>query len=184
MNTLSPNTNEKSSKRKKFTPEEDEKLKELVNEIGLGKWEKIATLLPGRNGRQCRDRYRNYLSPGFFNGQWTQEEDDLLASKYFEIGPHWSQIVKSFPNRSANSLKNRWNYFVCRQYPTNLSSQNQPSLDSTDSNEYSSDSNDSTDVNDFVFSWNLNFDLDDPDFATLGNDFMKSSNDLMTFDLE
>lgn len=115
------NNNEKESeekgkmKRRKFTEEEDKKLKKLVEEIGSKKWEDIAKLMPGRTGRQCRDRYQNYLIPGFFNGQWSQQEDDLLKLKYLEYGSQWSEITKFFSNRSANSLKNRWNYFVSRQ---------------------------------------------------------------------
>lgn len=101
--------------RKKFTPEEDEKLKQLVGLFGSKKWESIASQMPGRTGRQCRDRYKNYLVPGYFNGQWTQEEDDLLKEKYLNMGPQWSKMTAFFDGRSANSLKNRWNYFVCRQ---------------------------------------------------------------------
>lgn len=101
--------------RKKFTTEEDEHLKQLVEKYGCKKWEMIATEMPGRTGRQCRDRYRNYLVPGYFNGQWTQEEDDLLSARYQEMGPQWSKMTLFFPGRSANSLKNRWNYFVSRQ---------------------------------------------------------------------
>lgn len=114
------NKNEKESeekgkmKRRKFTEEEDEKLKKLVEEMGSKKWEDIAKLMPGRTGRQCRDRYQNYLIPGFFNGQWSQQEDDLLNLKYLEYGSQWSKITKFFSHRSANSLKNRWNYFVSR----------------------------------------------------------------------
>ena len=100
--------------RKKFTNEEDEKLRKLVKEYGAKKWDQIAQMMPGRTGRQCRDRYRNYLIPGFFNGQWSQEEDKLLHEKFNQMGPQWARMMQFFPGRSANSLKNRWNYFVCR----------------------------------------------------------------------
>ncbi|KAK8834284.1 hypothetical protein M9Y10_026271 [Tritrichomonas musculus] len=100
--------------RKKFTPEEDEKLKNLVENTEFKKWDAIAKEMPGRTGRQCRDRYKNYLVPGFFNGQWSKEEDNLLRLKYAEFGPHWSKITAFFKNRSANALKNRWNYFVSK----------------------------------------------------------------------
>lgn len=100
--------------RKKFSPEEDEKLKNLVEKIGSKKWEIIAKEMPGRTGRQCRDRYQNYLIPGFFNGQWSQQEDELLLKKFIEFGSQWSKITPFFSNRSANALKNRWNYFVSR----------------------------------------------------------------------
>lgn len=100
--------------RKKFSEDEDRKLKELVNRYGTRKWDIIAQHMPDRTGRQCRDRYRNYLIPGFFNGQWTAEEDKLLLIKHKEVGHQWAKMAPYFPGRSANALKNRWNYFVCR----------------------------------------------------------------------
>lgn len=110
--------------RKKFTEEEDTKLKILVEKMGPKKWDIIAKQMPGRTGRQCRDRYKNYLMPGFFSGQWSKEEDELLHQKYMEYGSQWSKLTKFFTNRSANALKNRWNYFVSRQYtPESDSSQ-------------------------------------------------------------
>lgn len=119
MNLFIPNLSplKTHNSRKKFTAEEDELLKKLVEKFGCKKWESIALEMPGRTGRQCRDRYKNYLVPGYFNGQWTQEEDDLLKQKYSEIGPQWSKMTKFIAGRSANSLKNRWNYFVSRQMP-------------------------------------------------------------------
>ncbi|OHS98969.1 Myb-like DNA-binding domain containing protein [Tritrichomonas foetus] len=103
------------NQRKKFTPEEDEKLRMLVEKQGAQKWDNIAREMPGRTGRQCRDRYKNYLIPGYFNGQWSAEEDNLLRTKFLEFGSQWSKLTKFFNNRSANALKNRWNYFVSRQ---------------------------------------------------------------------
>lgn len=104
-----------SVKRRKFTKEEDDTLVKLVDQYGVKSWDHIAEHMTGRTGRQCRDRYRNYLVPGYFNGQWTQEEDDIIREKYLQFGPKWSRMTQFFSNRSANALKNRWNYFVCRQ---------------------------------------------------------------------
>lgn len=121
FSNVSPNNypcfNRPFSHRKKFSPEEDKLLTDLVLKFGPKKWSVIAQYLPFRTARQCRDRYSNYLAPGFFNGQWTQEEDDLLYEKYKEIGPKWSQMKDFFKNRSPNSLKNRWNYFISKVYP-------------------------------------------------------------------
>lgn len=100
--------------KKKFTKEEDSKICQLVNQYGAKNWDQIAKNVPGRTGRQCRDRYHNYLIPGFFNGEWTKEEDDLLNEKVNLMGCQWSKMMKYFPRRSANSLRNRWNYFVCK----------------------------------------------------------------------
>lgn len=107
--------NEINSARKKFTEEEDKYLSKLVDEMGAKNWDLIAEKMPNRTARQCRDRYSNYLIPGFFNGEWSAEEDENLYRKYQEIGPRWTIIQKYFKNRSPNSLKNRWNYFVSRK---------------------------------------------------------------------
>lgn len=110
--------------RRKFSEEEDNLLKQLVNKYGIKEWDKIAQKMPGRTGRQCRDRYTNYLVNGFFHGQWSKFEDELLLAKYMEFGPRWSKIKTFFNNRNANSIKNRWNYFVSRQLPNNRISVN------------------------------------------------------------
>ena len=34
---------------------------------------------------------------------------------YLKYGSQWSKLSKFFKNRSANSLKNRWNYFVLKK---------------------------------------------------------------------
>ena len=70
--------NKVAMKRRKFTKEEDDTLVQLVDQYGTKSWDHIAEHMAGRTGRQCRDRYRNYLVPGYFNGQWTQEEDDII----------------------------------------------------------------------------------------------------------
>lgn len=103
-----------------FTHEEDEKLKELTEKYGTYNWIIISSFMNGRTSKQCRDRYCNYLKPEFFGGQWSNEEDDLLAKLYAKHGPKWAIIKKSFPYRSQNSLKNRWNFFLCRHNSDNL----------------------------------------------------------------
>lgn len=102
--------------KRKFTKEEDSKLCQLVKQYGAKKWDEIARNVPGRTGRQCRDRYKNYLCPGYFNGEWTKEEDQLLCEIFNSMPNKWSKMVRFFPRRSAYSLKNRWNYFVSRNY--------------------------------------------------------------------
>ena len=103
-----------SNSRTSFTKEEDEKIKLLVNNIGTRQWPLIATFLEGRTAKQCRDRYANYLMPGFLQGEWSKNEDELLKNLFFQYGSKWSVIHKFMPNRSANSIKNHWNY-LCRQ---------------------------------------------------------------------
>lgn len=113
------NKEKKESKKKirdPFTSSEDEMLKKLVDMYGTKQWRIIASMLPGRTPKQCRDRYTNYLTPGFFRGEWSNNEDMLLMKLFSMYGPKWSLLKKFFPNRSSNCIKNRWTYFLCRQY--------------------------------------------------------------------
>jgi hypothetical protein len=49
-------------RRFRVHPIEDLALRELVLVHGLTAWPMIASRLPGRNARQCRDRWNHYLS--------------------------------------------------------------------------------------------------------------------------
>ena len=98
-----------------FTKEEDEKIKKLVEIIGTSHWNIIALCMEGRTTKQCRDRYLNYLMPGYFQGEWSKEEDELLIKLYKEYGSKWSVIKKFFPRRGCNNIKGRWYYFISKQ---------------------------------------------------------------------
>jgi hypothetical protein len=80
----------------------------LVSIHGSRQWAAIAGLLPGRNARQCRERWRTVLRSGLLNGPWSREEDELLVKLYNEYGPKWSFIAKAFNGRSDSNVKNRW----------------------------------------------------------------------------
>lgn len=80
----------------------------LVNELGTRDWDSIASRMPNRNSRQCKERYQNYLSPNLCHEPWTPEEDMLLEQKLKEIGSKWVTISKFFKNRTDTMLKNRW----------------------------------------------------------------------------
>lgn len=96
------------SKRFFFTPEEDQKLMELVEEYGLDQWNLIATILGNdRKPRQCLNRYKNYLSPTINRGEWTEEEEHILAEKFDQMGPAWKSIAKIL-NRSDVNVRNHF----------------------------------------------------------------------------
>ncbi|KAH0792654.1 Myb-like DNA-binding domain containing protein [Histomonas meleagridis] len=101
--------------RHKFTKQEDETLKRIVQQHGEGNWSIIASCMKNRTARQCRERYKNYLSPNIKNDPWSPEEELLLEEKYAELGPRWAKIALYFENRSDVNVKNHWTAMTNRQ---------------------------------------------------------------------
>ena len=95
-------------RREKFLPEEDSKLRQLVATYGANSWETIAKKMPGRNPRQCRERWKHYLSSSRGKSPWTPEEDQLLYEKMEEFGPKWTKIATFFNDRTDIQVKTRW----------------------------------------------------------------------------
>lgn len=98
--------------RSRFTKEEDELLKQLADSQESPNWNSIACHMKNRTGRQCRERYNNYLRPNLVNGTWTHEEDELLLTLYEKYGPKWSLISQSFKSRSPVNIKNHHSSLV------------------------------------------------------------------------
>lgn len=64
--------------------------------------------MPGRTGKQCRERFHNHLDVGIKKGDWTEEEDRIILVLQREIGNQWAKITKLLPGRTDNAVKNRF----------------------------------------------------------------------------
>jgi hypothetical protein len=94
--------------RHKFAPEEDELLRNLVTQLGSSDWTAIAAHFHNRTARQCRERWRHYVSPEVVVGSWSESDDQMLMRKVAEFGPRWSAIAQLFPGRTDIGVKNRY----------------------------------------------------------------------------
>jgi len=133
---LNPTFNKNKQKRKRWSKAEDARLTELVNQYlvtnpvttidndydrpvvgsNLGgpnifsrriKWSKISDEVGGRSGKQCRDRWINYLDPNLVQSVWTEEEDTKLLHLASSHAKQWAFISRALPGRSQNQIKAR-----------------------------------------------------------------------------
>ncbi|TVU27237.1 hypothetical protein EJB05_29834, partial [Eragrostis curvula] len=93
-----------------WTKVQDSILKDMVEQHGEHNWTVIAQSLPGRAGKQCRERWINHLRPDIKkNDFWTEDDDKMLIEAHIYYGNRWSVIAKHLSGRSENGIKNHWN---------------------------------------------------------------------------
>jgi hypothetical protein len=99
----------KERKRKTvFTSDEDRLILDFVEKFGATRWERIEPFIKTRTSRQCRERYKNFLSPTVVKTEWTNDEDLLLENLVFQYGKKWSKLIEYFPGRTDVLIKNRF----------------------------------------------------------------------------
>jgi hypothetical protein len=103
--------------RRMFCRDEDARLRVLVARYGDDNWSVVSEEMHSRSPRQCRERYKNYLSPHLSTQPWAESEDALICEKYREIGPRWAQMATDFVGRSDVAIKNRWAAICARGGP-------------------------------------------------------------------
>ncbi len=107
--------------------QEDNILIKLVKKYGTKRWTDISKAmvdmfdLVGKTGKQCRERYINFLfrwvnhlDPKINKLKWTIEEERKIFDAHKIYGNKWKVIAKNLDNRTDNSIKNHF-YSILRK---------------------------------------------------------------------
>lgn len=91
-----------------FLQEDRLLLQSIVHSRSPVKWPDVASRVPNRTGKQCRERYYNHLKPTLNRAEWSPVEDSLLYRLHSALDSKWATIALFFQGRSNNNTKNRF----------------------------------------------------------------------------
>ncbi|XP_066558670.1 uncharacterized protein LOC136748648 isoform X2 [Amia ocellicauda] len=93
----------------KWTTEEDENLRTLVQNFGQNDWKSISSFLPSRTEHQCQHRWFKVLNPDLIKGPWTKEEDEKVIELVKKYGTkQWAMVAKHLKGRLGKQCRERW----------------------------------------------------------------------------
>uniref|UniRef100_A0A8C7SXQ5 MYB proto-onco like 1 n=1 Tax=Oncorhynchus mykiss TaxID=8022 RepID=A0A8C7SXQ5_ONCMY len=114
LHSTDPESKDKSKDKKilckgKWSRDEDERLKKLVEQHGADSWKLVANNFQGRTDGQCQHRWQKVLNPELVKGPWTKEEDQKVIDLVHKYGPkRWSVIAKHLQGRIGKQCRERW----------------------------------------------------------------------------
>ena len=111
------------SRKGQWTDTEDRIVFEAVTnsvEQPFTRWSDLAQQLPGRVGKQVRDRWVNHLNPSINHLPFSKEDDLKLWEGHCLLGKRWVEISAKYYNstRSENHIKNRWYSATFKKFVT------------------------------------------------------------------
>jgi S-ribosylhomocysteine lyase LuxS involved in autoinducer biosynthesis len=120
----------------KQSVEEEKKLVSAVEPFGTTSWAKIAANVPGRNEKQCRDKWHTANYKCLWHtmstkepvptaiSHWTREEENKLVSAVETFGTAiWAKIAANIPGRTTKQCWSKWHKMSTKKAAPTATSQ-------------------------------------------------------------
>lgn len=88
-------------KRGTWTREEDELLLSGIKRYGYGRWKEIATSIPGRKGKQLKQRWDNTLASKYVDQEWLRNK---IRNDEEEAAATAAAVAANAANAAANAI--------------------------------------------------------------------------------
>ncbi|KAJ3603265.1 hypothetical protein NHX12_031007 [Muraenolepis orangiensis] len=93
----------------RWTQEEDDSLKVLVQKAEPINWKCISSFIPNHSEQQCQHRWFKVLDPDLVKGPWTKEEDEKVIELVNHYGnKQWALVAKHLKGRLGKQCRERW----------------------------------------------------------------------------
>lgn len=96
--------------KRDWTEDEDAQLRSAVESFGESNWQAVASVIEGRTGTQCSNRWKKTLLPARQRvGKWSINEDKRLRVAVTLFGHRsWHRIAQFVPGRTQAQCRERW----------------------------------------------------------------------------
>ena len=99
-----------------WTKDESTILLDCMKKSPSMSWTEISKFIPGRNGKQIRERWNNVLNPEINKSHFSEKEKDRIRELVSIYGKKWTQIAKELKNGRIDShVKNYYNSYLMAQ---------------------------------------------------------------------
>jgi len=102
----------KMIKKQKWTPEENETLKDAVKTHGINNWLQISNYFEGKTSTQCFNHWMKKSDPNITRGKWSYADDLKLAKAYSLYGAgtkkQWNKIAGHIKGRTDIQCRERY----------------------------------------------------------------------------
>lgn len=108
-----PKSDDSNKRFKYWTEEQTQILENCMKKNPSMSWTEISKLIPGKNGKQVRERWINVVNPAINRQQLSQEEKNKIINLVKIHGKKWVLISKKINNgRTQNHIKNFYNSYL------------------------------------------------------------------------